>query len=140
MVAPRPQQQPSPAYQLDASVCIELLRAQSPIASLRVPLSECVLSSVVEAELWVGVYKHANPAARRADLSEFLDLFSILAFDSAAAHHYGEIRAELEKQGRKIGPNDLLIAAHARSMDATLVTANAGEFRRVKGLKVLAWR
>jgi tRNA(fMet)-specific endonuclease VapC len=61
-------------------------------------------------------------------------------FSHDAARHYGEIRAELEKKGTSIDPLDLLIAAHARSAGATLITSNAGEFRRVKGLKVLSWK
>jgi tRNA(fMet)-specific endonuclease VapC len=125
-------------YLLDTSVCIQLLRHR-PAASQISP-ADSALSSIVEAELWVGVHKHHDPAAKRAELTEFLSLFRIVEFDSAAAGHYGEIRAQLEKQGRVIGPNDLLIAAHARSLGATLVTGNAREFRRVKGLKVLAWK
>jgi len=62
----------------------------------------------------------------------------IFALD--AALHYADIRAALEATGKSIGPLDLLIAAPARSLGATLVTANAGEFKRVKGLKVLAWK
>jgi len=65
---------------------------------------------------------------------------NIVSFDHNASLHYGEIRAELERKGTAIGPLDLLIAAHARSLGATLITANVGEFKRVKGLKVLAWR
>ena len=57
-----------------------------------------------------------------------------------AALHYADIRAAFETAGTPIGQLDLLIAAQARSLGATLVTANAGEFKRVKGLKVLAWK
>ena len=53
--------------------------------------------------------------------------------------NFGELRVDLEKRGSVIGPIDMLIAAHARSLGATLITANVGEFKRVKGLKVLAW-
>ncbi len=59
-------------------------------------------------------------------------------FTEDAARHYAEIRADLERRGKTIGPMDLLIAAHARSLGATLVTRNAREFRRVKGLHLLA--
>jgi tRNA(fMet)-specific endonuclease VapC len=61
-------------------------------------------------------------------------------FDVAAAEHYGDLRAELERRGQTIGPLDLLIAAHARSLGATLVTGNTREFRRVPKLAVLSWR
>ena len=67
-------------------------------------------------------------------------LFEILPWGLALVADYGEIRVDLEKRGASIGPLDLLIAAHARSLGATLITANVGEFRRVKGLKVLAWK
>jgi tRNA(fMet)-specific endonuclease VapC len=69
-----------------------------------------------------------------------LACFTVLPFESAAAADYGEIRADLEKKGAIIGPLDLLIAAHARSLGAVVVTGNVHEFRRVKGLKVLAWK
>jgi len=69
----------------------------------------------------------------------FLDLFTIPHFDMDAVLHYAEIRAELEASGKTIGPLNLLIAAQARSLGATLVTGNAAEFKRVKGLKVQEW-
>ena len=64
----------------------------------------------------------------------------MLDFTEAAARSYGEIRADLERKGTLIGPLDLLIAAHARSLGATLITLNAREFKRVKGLQVQAWK
>jgi hypothetical protein len=80
---------------------------------------------------------HASVPVRQT--SGFLDLFAVLEFDLNAALHYAEIRAGLESAGRSIGPLDLLIAAQPRSLDATLVTGNAAEFKRVKGLKVREW-
>lgn len=78
---------------------------------------------------------HPHHAAR---LTVFLDLFWLADFTMDAALHYSDIRATLAATGRSIDPFDLLIAAQARSPGATLVTANAREFKRVKGLKVLA--
>ena len=69
-----------------------------------------------------------------------LTRMGVVKFDQEASMAYGEIRADLERKGTLIGPLDLLIAAHARSLGATLITANIGEFKRVKGLKVLAWK
>lgn len=63
----------------------------------------------------------------------------VLALDRPADAEYVGIRAELEAAGRTIGPNDLLIAAHARALRAVLVTANIVEFTRVRGLKVANW-
>jgi tRNA(fMet)-specific endonuclease VapC len=73
-------------------------------------------------------------------VEEFSKVFEVVDFSHDAARHYGEIQSELEQKGTSISPLDLLIAAHARSLGATLVTANIGEFRRVKGLKVLPWK
>jgi tRNA(fMet)-specific endonuclease VapC len=77
---------------------------------------------------------------QRIAVNGLLALFEILPWNTALVADYGEIRVELEKKGISIGPLDLLIAAHARSLGATLITANVGEFKRVRGLKVLAWK
>jgi tRNA(fMet)-specific endonuclease VapC len=63
----------------------------------------------------------------------------VLPLDVPADAEYGVIRAELEATGKSIGPNDLLIAAHAQALGATIVTANVAEFRRVRGLTVENW-
>ncbi len=124
---------------LDSSVCVPILRERASIRELPAP-DETVISSIVVAELWTGVEKLGKGHVQFGRLEGLLEIFEILAFDESAARHYGEIRTELEKKGTSIGPMDLLIAAHARSQGATLITANVGEFRRVKGLKVLAWK
>ena len=128
----------NPSYLLDSSACVLILRGRASTTAL--PAREqTAVSSVVAAELWAGAEKSGR--ASEADrLEDLFDLFPVLAFDHKAARHYGEIRADLEKKGTTIGPLDLLIAAHARSLGATVVTANVGEFKRVKGLKVLAWK
>jgi len=123
---------------LDTNVCIDLLRGRA--RGRRLPeVRDCVLSSVVAAELWVGAEKAVDPAGQRQAVGAFIDLFRRVPFDDSAARHYGEIRAHLEKRGTPIGPLDLLIAAHARSLEATLLTSNLAEFRRVPGLKCAAW-
>jgi tRNA(fMet)-specific endonuclease VapC len=65
--------------------------------------------------------------------------FQVVTFDVSAARHYGPIRAQLERQGRIIGPHDLLIASHALALEAVLVTDNTGEFSRVPGLVIENW-
>ena len=80
---------------------------------------------------------HPHQAGR---LEAFLSLFWIADFNLDAALHYAAIRAELEAAGTPIGPLDLLIAAQARSLGATLVTGNIDEFKRVQGLKVLGFK
>ena len=128
----------APAYLLDSSACVRLLRGRAGVSDLPAR-NEIAISSVVAAELWAGAEKSGRPA-EAVRLEELFALFPVLDFDHTAARHYGEIRADLEKKGTPIGPLDLLIAAHARSLGATVVTGNVGEFKRVKGLKVLAWK
>jgi len=124
---------------LDSSVCIAILRGRSAIRDLPAE-GQTVISSVVAAELWTGACKSGESHPQYALVVKFVESFPILDFSSDAAQHYGEIRTDLEAKGTIIGPLDLLIAAHARSLGATLITANIGEFKRVKGLKVLAWK
>ena len=126
-------------FLLDTSVCVDILRGRVPSATLP-PVGQCCLSAIVTAELRTGLAKSPANPVRLRKLADFVSLFAIRDFDDAAARHYAEIRADLERRGIAIGPLDLLIAAHARSLDATLVTGNVKEFRRVKTLKVLPWR
>jgi tRNA(fMet)-specific endonuclease VapC len=116
-----------------------VLRDRASFRELTAP-DETAVSSIVAAELWTGAIKLGDQHPQYARLKEFLMIFSVIDFTHDAARHYGEIRADLERKGTVIGPLDLLIAAHARSLGATLITANAGEFRRVRGLKVLVWK
>ncbi|MGB6219529.1 PIN domain-containing protein [Haloferula sp.] len=129
-----------PKFLLDSSACIPVLRNKSGLEKLPDPALTGI-PVIVAAELWTGVKKnlktHPQHAAR---LEAFLRLFHLADFDLAAALHYAEIRAALEARGKSIGPLDLLIAAQSRSLDATLVTANTGEFKRVNGLRLLVWK
>ncbi len=130
----------TPAYLLDSSACIPILRNQAGLEKLPTP-AKTGIPIVVAAELWTGVEKNKSSHPRQAaKLQAFLDLFTIPEFDIAAARHYAEIRADLEATGKTIGPLDLLIAAQARSLKAILVTGNAAEFKRVKGLHVREWK
>ena len=129
----------SPSHLLDASACIPILRNKAGLDKLPPP-AKTGIPVIVAAELWTGVKKnmatHPHHAAR---LQTFLHMFAVPEFDMNAAIHYAEIRAELEAAGKTIGPLDLVIAAQARSLGATLVTGNGIEFKRVKGLKVQEW-
>ena len=86
-------------------------------------------------------YGCARSGSRRLieAVEELLNEIDVLPFDVPADATYGMIRAALEASGKPIGGNDLLIAAHAQAMAATIVTANEGEFKRVRGLKVENW-
>ena len=127
------------SHMLDTSVCIPVLREKASMRALP-NLEGTVVSSIVAAELMAGAAKLPINHAQISRLNDFLKIFQVIDFSESAARHYGEIRANLESKGTIIGPLDLLIAAHARSLGATLITANVGEFKRVKGLKVLVWK
>ncbi|WP_367874801.1 PIN domain-containing protein [Luteolibacter sp. Populi] len=129
------------SFLLDSSACIPVLRNQ---VGLKEHLPDPTLTGIpviVAAELWTGVKKNITTHPHHAGrLQTFLGLFAHAEFTMDVALHYADVRADLEAKGTPIGPLDLLIAAQALSLDATLVTSNAGEFRRVKGLKLLEWR
>ncbi|MGC1309020.1 MAG: type II toxin-antitoxin system VapC family toxin [Phormidesmis sp.] len=95
-------------------------------------------SIVVICELHFGVKKHGSERLAQR-LKDVVRLLPVIALSSPAENYYADARAHLEKSGMPIGPNDLLIAAHALSLDLTVVTANVQEFSRVPGLRVENW-
>lgn len=97
------------------------------------------ISTITLAELEYGVEKSSNPNKNRDALLQFLLPLEIWDFDFNAALVFGRIRAELERKGTPIGAYDLQIAAHALSLQKTLVTNNTREFERVVGLKLDNW-
>ena len=97
------------------------------------------ISAITMAELEYGVCNSTKPAQNRLALLTFLSNISIVPFDAAAAREYGDIRHVLKSIGELIGANDMLIAAHARSMNLTLITNNTREFERVPDLKLENW-
>jgi tRNA(fMet)-specific endonuclease VapC len=96
------------------------------------------ISIVTAAELRYGCAKKGSPRLL-AQVEAILGSIEILAIDVPADAEYAGIRAELEAAGKPIGPNDLLIAAHAYAVGAVLVTANIGEFQRIRGLRIENW-
>ena len=129
-----------PTFLLDSSACIAVLRNTAGLGKLPDPALTGI-PVIVAAELWTGVKKNLKTHPQQAGrLEAFLGLFQLADFTLDAALHYADIRAALEAEGASIGPMDLLIAAQARSLGATLVTANTKEFQRVKGLKIRAWK
>ncbi|MBK8478233.1 MAG: hypothetical protein IPL39_18625 [Opitutaceae bacterium] len=129
------------SFLLDTSTCIPVLRNQASLGKLPDPALFCKPRVIVAAELWTGVKKNLQTHPQQAARLEGVSGVSSSSLNSiSAALHYAEIRAALESAGTSIGPLGLLIAAKARSLRATIVTANAGEFKQVKGLKVQAWK
>jgi tRNA(fMet)-specific endonuclease VapC len=102
-------------------------------------VGDLVVSSITEAELRFGADKSADPGKNHRQLDQFFLALPVLPFDRVAASDYGDIRVTLERAGTPIGPLDLLIAAHARALQLTLVTNNLKEFSRVPNLKVEDW-
>ena len=129
-------------YMLDTNIVIYLIKKQpeSVLQKLQeYDPSDFCISSITLAEMEYGIAKSTSPEKNQAALSAFLSNIDILPFDDRAAVDYGDIRASLEKKGTPIGPNDMLIAAHARSLGLTIVTNNVREFRRVDGLMLDNW-
>ena len=98
------------------------------------------LSAITIAELEFGACGAVDPEAERARMQRVLAPFARFEFGpDEPARRYGEVRSTLESAGQSVGPNDLLIAAHALALSAVLVTNNVQEFKRVKGLKCENW-
>ena len=97
------------------------------------------MSVITKSELLYGVEVSPRRTSDATVLAAFLPYVAVLDFPDHAARHYADIRADLKKRGALIGANDLLIAAHARSLGLTLVTNNTAEFKRVKGLAIENW-
>ena len=127
---------------LDTDICIYAINRRSPevLARLRgFAAGEVGISAVTYAELRYGIENSARPTENLAVLERFVLPLEIPPFDAEAARHYGRIRSALRQAGTPIGSNDLLIAAQALSLGATLVTNNVREFSRVPGLDWVLW-
>lgn len=128
-------------YMLDTNIVSEALRNPDGTVAMRIrtaPDKDISLSIIVAAELRFGTKKRSSQRIT-ALVEGFLSRTQVLALETDADKHYAEIRATLEKAGTPISANDMLIAAHALALDATLVTGNEREFSRVNGLKVENW-
>ena len=129
-------------YLLDTNIVSYLLRkAPRPLLDRLAATSrdDIAISIITAMELRFGVAR--NPLARnvKTAVETFLGAFPILNLPDGIAPLYGKVRADLERRGTPIGPLDNIIAAHALSLDATLVTNNTREFRRVTGLVCEDW-
>ena len=129
-------------YMLDTNICIFLIKHKSETVIEHLNLYEpedIGISIITYGELEYGVQKSSFPDRNEIALSLFLANIQILPLDVHAAEEYGRIRANLEKKGTPLGPNDYLIAAHALSEKCILVTNNTKEFRRIEGLQIEDW-
>ncbi|MEZ7137813.1 MULTISPECIES: type II toxin-antitoxin system VapC family toxin [Komagataeibacter] len=128
-------------YLLDTNLCIRVLRDRPQ--GLRPRFNSCAeelcISDVVLYELLYGAERSSDPVRTRREVEHFAVRLAVLPFDSEAAAHTADIRADLERNGRIIGPYDLMIAGHARSKGLIVVTGNLREFQRVEGLRTENW-
>jgi tRNA(fMet)-specific endonuclease VapC len=128
-------------YMLDTNVISDLIRNPQGRAAKRIANvgeDNICTSIIVAAELRYGCAKSGSKTLLKA-VEDLLGEINVLPFDVPADAEYGGIRSELEAAGKPIGSNDLLIAAHAYATGATIVTANANEFKRIRGLRVENW-
>ncbi len=128
---------------LDTDICIYLLTDREPEKRANIlshqPDAPLLISAVTASELYYGVAKSKWRKANASLLNEFLRDFLIVSYDELAAKAYGVIRSTLERKGDPIGPLDTMIAAHAVSINATLITHNKREFSRVPNLRIEDW-
>jgi tRNA(fMet)-specific endonuclease VapC len=129
-------------FMLDTDISSYILRDRPAVVGnrlQRVRAADVCVSVITEAELLYGVRMAGGNSELQRDVDDFLRRLNVLVWDSAAAAEYADIRSDLQGRGTPIGGMDLMIAAHARSLGATLVTNNERHFRRVNHLRVENW-
>ena len=128
-------------YLLDTNMVSDMVRHPQGIVANRIAVigeDTIATSIVVAAELRYGAAKAGS--SRLADrIDQVLSAMEVLSLEPPADRHYAEIRLQLTRQGAPVGPNDLLIAAHALATGLVVVTANVREFSRIPGLGVENW-
>lgn len=130
-----------PQFLLDTNILSDLVRQPQGAVARRIAQvgEDAVCTSIiVAAELRFGAAKRGAPRLTW-QVEEILAALPVLPLELPADECYAQLRCALDKSGRPIGPNDLLIAAHALALECTLVTANEDEFARVPGLAVANW-
>jgi len=128
-------------YMLDTNICIFTIknRPQEVRETFKQYSGRMCISTVTLMELIYGAEKSSNPERNLADVEAFAARLEVLKYDPEAAAHTGQLRAELARLGKPIGPYDQMIAGHARSQGLIVVTNNRHEFDRVPGLRIEDW-
>jgi tRNA(fMet)-specific endonuclease VapC len=129
-------------YLVDTNICIYIAKHNPPAVRerfLQHAAGELAMSVITYGELRYGAQKSQAASKAVQIIDNLASVITIAELDASVGLHYGQIRAELEQQGRIIGNNDLWIAAHARARGWTIVTNNEREFRRVSALEVENW-
>ena len=131
-----------PKYLLDTDVFSLMVKGQDEAINTRMQTltkGEAVLSVITTGEYFYGIAYAPVSALREKRAQRLMDFFGVLPLDADVSISYGDIRADLRKKGTPIGPNDLWLAAQAKTHGLIMVTRNTREFKRVKGLKVEDW-
>jgi tRNA(fMet)-specific endonuclease VapC len=126
---------------LDTNILSDIVRNPQGRAAQRIDaiaVADICTSIVVACELRYGAAKRGS-ARLSSQLETILEATSVLPLDEGVDRHYAAIRCDLERRGRPIRANDMLIAAHALALNCTLVTDNIGEFERVRDLRLENW-
>jgi len=127
---------------LDTNICIYLIKNR-PLEVRekfnQYEVGEITISSISVSELYYGVEKSQHVEKNRQALALFLAPLNILDYDEKASISYGHVRSTLQAKGTVLGSLDMLIAAHAKSLNITLITNNTKEFIRVDALKLENW-
>lgn len=128
-------------YLLDTNIIIYTVknRPASVRETFKRHAGQMAISTVTLGELVFGAERSSQPERNLADVEGLAARLTVLAFDEQAAAHFGQVRAELYRAGKPIGPYDMMIAGHARAQGLILVTNNIREFERVPGLRVENW-
>lgn len=128
-------------YMLDTNIVIYTIKNRPTVVkeAFQAHYGQMCISTVTLMELIYGAEKSAVPGRNLLDVEGFAARLDVLDYDSEAAAHSGQLRAELAKNGQPIGPYDQMIAGHARSRGLVLVTNNVREFERVPGLRLENW-
>ena len=125
---------------LDTDVCVEILRGNREVISRRSAVADSVTTTwVTAAELYYGAAKSKAPEKNRVLVSDFLTTIDSLGLDLAAVQRFGVLKADLERQGRRLADADLLIASTALSRGAILVTGNRAHYERIPDLQLEDW-
>lgn len=127
---------------LDTNICIYFLKGKYTNITDQLKTLQpgsIKIASIVKAELLLGVEKSTRKQENREKILQFLMPYEVIGFDDVSTGYYAQIRANLEIQGKKIGPNDIILAATVMAHKGILVTNNEKEFKRIKGLKVENW-
>lgn len=128
-------------YLLDTNTASYIIKGNFPAVRrrlVRVPMARIFISAVTEGELRFGVARRPEATKLAQIVEEFLLRVTILAWDSDAARQYGQLRADLEHSGARMGNLDMMIGAHAVAADLVLVS-NDRAFARIKKLKLEDW-